>query len=149
MAEWTAVSRAGDPRPAQDAPHARAAQRDRLSLGEELREMAVVEPPVPRRDEPDDPLPDVVGDALGGRPPAVAVHEVGRAVTLEAVPCAVPPTTSRAARPSPASSSCAAALIWIFGQINFRFILEIFMVLFRINDSLSEINERGKKMQRR
>jgi hypothetical protein len=40
-------------------------------------------------------------------------------------------------------------LIWIFGQINFRFSLEIFMVLFRINDSLSEINERGKKMQRR
>lgn len=44
------------------------------------------------------------------------------------------------------SNALIAVLVWFFGQIYFRFILEIFMVLFRINDSLNEINERGQKM---
>jgi hypothetical protein len=44
------------------------------------------------------------------------------------------------------TNALAAVLIWFFGQIYFRFILEIFMVLFRINDTLTEINERGQKL---
>lgn len=44
------------------------------------------------------------------------------------------------------SNALIAVLLWILGQIYFRFILEIVMVFFRINDTLNEINERGKKM---
>lgn len=44
------------------------------------------------------------------------------------------------------SNVLVAALLWFFGQVYFRFILEIFMVFFRINDTLKEINERGQKM---
>ncbi len=44
------------------------------------------------------------------------------------------------------SNALVAVVAWFFGQIYFRFVLEIFMVLFRINDNLQEINERGQKM---
>lgn len=44
------------------------------------------------------------------------------------------------------SNALIAVLLWILGQIYFRFILEIVMVFFRINDTLNEINERGQKM---
>jgi tellurite resistance protein TehA-like permease len=44
------------------------------------------------------------------------------------------------------TSAPLAVLGWILGQIYFRFILEIVMVFFRINDTLNEINERGQKM---
>jgi hypothetical protein len=43
------------------------------------------------------------------------------------------------------SNALIAVLFWVFGQIYFRFFTEIFMVFFRINDSLREINERGQK----
>jgi hypothetical protein len=44
------------------------------------------------------------------------------------------------------SNALVAVLAWVLAQVYFRFILEIFMVFFRINDTLSEINERGRKM---
>ena len=43
------------------------------------------------------------------------------------------------------SNALLAVLFFIFVQIYFRFFTEIFMVFFRINDSLREINERGQK----
>ena len=44
------------------------------------------------------------------------------------------------------NNALIAVLLFVFAQIYFRFFLEIFMVFFRINDTLPEINERGQKM---
>jgi len=42
------------------------------------------------------------------------------------------------------SNALVGVLIFIFGQIYLRFVMEILMVFFRINDTLKEINQRGK-----
>jgi Domain of unknown function (DUF4282) len=44
------------------------------------------------------------------------------------------------------SNALVGVAIFVFGQIYFRFFLEIFMVFFRINDTLREINERGQRI---
>jgi hypothetical protein len=43
------------------------------------------------------------------------------------------------------TNALLAVLLWVIGQIYFRFFTEIFMVFFRMNDSLREINERGQR----
>jgi len=64
----------------EDPPEGPLRDLDSLALGQQLGQMGVVDPGVRRRGELDDPLAQLVGDAVGRHPLTVAVDQPGRAV---------------------------------------------------------------------
>jgi hypothetical protein len=55
-----------------------------LALGEQLGQVAVVDPDIRRRGQLDDPVTDGLGDAVAGNPCPVAMDQAGR--TVGAIP---------------------------------------------------------------
>ena len=82
---WPPSTWAGDTLGTQDLTHALAAHDDRLTFGQELTEVAVVDLAV-RRPKLDDPRPHAGTELAARRAAAVAVDQPGRALALERHP---------------------------------------------------------------
>ncbi len=86
VARRSVPARAGDARRPQRPPDGRPADDDPFALGEQLGEVGVVDRPVRRPPELDDPGPQVGRQTPARRPVAVAMDEAGRPVALERRP---------------------------------------------------------------